>query len=575
MKRLLVLIAAFLAAFSLGAAPVSEQRARKVASDFFAGADDWERLPDAPEGCYVFNRKSGGFVIVSADDCALPVLGYSHSGRFTLKGAPDNLRAWTDATAKVIRAEAAKGRVPGSALKAVWEAPALLSRAGVAERLINTATWGQNAPFNYYTPTVDGAKSIAGCVAVAMAIIMRHYRWPAAGNGVLPNYTYTSEKGTRITQSGHALGHSYDWDDMPLNHVGEDNRSVAQLIYDCGIAVESAYNEDGTSAYANDAPAKMALHFSYSMSAILEQRSYFSTSAWMARLKAEIDADRPVLYSAFSEAKFGHAFVVDGYDAAFNLHVNWGWQGSCNGYFALDCFYPYEGSVPSKEKEHGYYYRHGAVFDLVPDKTGTSRPRALLCMRSSGDMQGLRLVSGNIAKGSTFRLEFGLCTNRGLYDYSGGALRVGLLDRNGNLKGFVGNAESVPLLEPNYGAKIRDYIATLSTEPVLGDVLRVFYLDGSDWVLMPYGLDDGTVGYLNAGPDICFIQKEAAYYAGQKLQPSLILGNKAALSVRWSLDGVTFEEATPPLTSGTHRLKAVLTYEDGSSETILQEITVP
>ena len=133
----------------------------------------------------------------------------------------------------------------------------------------------------------------------------------------------------------------------------------------------------------------------------------------------------------------------------------------------------------------------------------------------------------------------------------------------------------MPLLEPNYGAKIRDYIATLSTEPVLGDVLRVFYLDGSDWVLMPYGLDDGTVGYLNAGPDICFIQKEAAYYAGQKLQPSLILGNKAALSVRWSLDGVTFEEATPPLTSGTHRLKAVLTYEDGSSETILQEITVP
>ena len=408
MKRLILFLSALAAAFSLAAAPVSEQRARKVAADFFAGADDWVRLPDAPAGCYVFNRRSGGFVIVSADDCTLPVLAYSHSGRFTLKDAPDNLRAWAESTSRVIRESAAKGRISDSRLQAVWDRPAVLSRAGEGTaRLINTATWDQHAPFNEYTPVVDGEKSLTGCVALAMAIIMRHYRWPEKGSDVLPGYEFVSEKGTRIYQNGHALGHSYNWADMPLNHVPADNRSVARLVYDCAIAIESAFNASGTSAYANDAPAKMAQYFGYSMSALVEQRSYYTTSSWMARIKAEIDAGRPVLYSAFSEATYGHAFVVDGYDEMSCLHVNWGWKGSCNGYFSIDCFFPYAGDA-SREAEYGYYFRHAAAFDLIPDKSGSSRPKDMLCMRRSGDMQGLRLVSGTIAKDSPFRLEFGL-----------------------------------------------------------------------------------------------------------------------------------------------------------------------
>lgn len=572
MKRAISLLILLAAAFTLDAAPVSEQRARKVASDFFAGADDWERLADAPEGCYVFNRKSGGFILVSADDCALPVLGYSYSGRFELKDAPDNLRAWTDATAKAIRQTTVLRRTPDSRILAVWDHPALLSRAG-AGKLINTATWAQTAPFNEYAPTVDGAKSIAGCVGLAMAIIMRHYRWPAKGNGVLPAYKYKTDKGNIRTQEGHALGHAYNWDDMPLNHVPVDNRSVSQLVYDCAVAVASSFNEKGTSAVASDAPAKMALHFSYSMSALMEQRSYYSTAEWVSRLKKEIDADHPILYSGFSEAEFGHAFVVDGYDESSRFHVNWGWGGSDNGYFTIDCFFPYVGN-PEKEAEFGYYYRHAAAFDLVPDKNGSSRPKTMLCLRRTNDMQGMRVTSGTVKKGSPFILEFGLCTNRGIYDYSGGALRVGLVGRDGVLKGFVGDEESVPVLEPNYGVNIRNYSAVLNSEPVLGDVLRVFYRVGTEWVMMPYGLDDGTVGYISAGPDIRFIQTETVYYQGEQLKPSLLFGNKAYTSLKWYLDGVQCGDATPPLEVGKHTLKAVLTYADGSRETIIQEIEV-
>jgi len=573
MKRLLLLLSAFAAAIVLHAAPVSEQRVREVVLAFMPGNADWEHLSEAPEGLHIFNRKGGGFIIISADDCALPVLAYSYGGRFTLRDAPDNLRAWADATSRVIRQVVSAGKNPDSRLLAVWDAPSVLSRAGAGTHLINTATWGQGSPFNYYAPTVDGEKSIAGCVAVSMAIIMRHYGWPKAGSGILPAYTYMTAKGNTRTQSGHALGDNYKWSDMPLNHVPEDNRSVAKLVYDCGVAVQSSFNAGGTSAFPSDAPGMMAAYFSYSLAGLMEQRAYYSTAAWFDRLKAEIDADHPVLYSAYSSNN-GHAFVVDGYDDSSRLHVNWGWKGECNGYFSVDCFFPYSGD-PSKEAEYGYYYQHAAAFDLVPDKNGSSRPRTLLCLRRSGDYEGMRLSSGSIGKGTPFTLDFGLCTNRGLTDYQDGALRIGLVDRTGALREFVGDPLGIMTLEPNYGTIVQDYTCRITLEPALGDVLRVFYRVGQDWLPMSYSLDDGTVGFLSAGPDVYFISEEGQYIEGQRWQPEVVYGQRPYLKLQWYLDGVPFEQETPALSSGRHTVKAVLTYADGSKETIVRELEVP
>lgn len=572
MKRCLMLFSALAAALVLDAAPVSEQRAREVAHAFMPGGGEWNRLADAPAGLHIFNRKDGGFIIVSADDCALPVLAYSHSGCFTLKDAPENLRAWVDATSRVIRKAEALGWQPDSRALARWDSPSLLSRAGDGSRLINTATWAQVSPFNYYAPTVDGEKSVTGCVAVAMAIIMRHYCWPEAGSGLLPSYSYQTDKGNTRTQSGHSLGAAYDWNDMPLNHVPEDNRSVAQLIYDCGIAVQSSFNKDATGAYPDDAPKAMAEYFSYSQAALLEQRSYYSTAAWLARVKAEIDADRPVLYSA-AAAIGAHAFVVDGYDDASCLHVNWGWKGKCNGYYSIDCFFPqvYE---ETSEAEFGLYYKHAAVFDLVPDKTGDSRPKTLLRFSRFGDLAGMRITSGEIAKGSPFSIEFGLCTNRGRSDYVNGAICVGLEDKNGQLREFVGEKAEVDCLEPNMGLQYKEYPCRITLEPALGDVLRVFYRVGQEWLPMS-GPQDGTmVDFLSAGPDFYFIAEESQYFAGQQLTPALVYGRKSYQKVQWYLDGVPFEQETPALTSGRHTLKAVITYDAGLKETITKELEV-
>lgn len=572
MKRLLMLFSAFALTLVLDAAPVSERRAREVALAFMPGGGEWVTLDDAPEGLHIFNRKGGGFMIVAADDCALPVLAYSHSGSFTLKDAPDNLSAWVDATSRVILKAAALGRQPDSRTLAIWDSPAVLSRSSAGSHLINTATWGQTSPFNYYAPTVDGEKSISGCLSVAMAIIMRHYCWPEAGSGVLPPYSYKTDKGNTRTQSGHALGDPYIWSDMPINHVPEDNRSVAKLIYDCGVAVKSSFNKGATGAFPDDAPGAMAEYFSYSQAALLEQRSYYSTSAWLNRIKAEIDLDRPVLYSA-SASLGAHAFIVDGYDESSCLHVNWGWKGSGNGYFAIDCFFP-KVSDETTEAEYGFYYKHAAVFDLLPDKTGDSRPRTLLRLSRHGDLPGMRLTAGEIAKGASFTIEFGLCTNRGVTDYVNGAICVGLEDRNGVFREFVGQKAEVDCLEPNMGLQYKEYPCRITLEPDLGDVLRVYYRVGQEWLPMSCPKDGDMVDFLSAGPDFYFIAGETQYFAGQQLTPALVYGRKSYQKVQWYLDGAAFQQSSPALTQGRHTLKAVISYADGSKETIVKELEV-
>ncbi|MBO4446920.1 MAG: C10 family peptidase [Bacteroidales bacterium] len=569
MKKLSAIFCLLLSGILAFASPVSREEARRVASAFFA---DGSRLSDcsaAPDGIYVFNRAGGGFVIVSSDDSAIPVLAYSFDGSFTLAGAPDNLGAWAENTSRVLRHQAGKLRRQSSGLQALWDNPVSV-RSKSGEVLIETATWNQKAPFNYYSPDVDGQKSIAGCVPVAMAIIMRHFSWPASGVGSLPSYTYKTDKGNSRTQPGHSLGHSYDWDNMPLHHVPEDNRAVAQLIYDCGIMVQAYYNPKGTSAYTGDAPNAMVAHMSYSKAALMQNRSYFSTSVWFSKVKASLDGGIPLLYSATSSGDYGHAFVVDGYDEDYRLHVNWGWGGECNGWFALDCFFPY--TDISKEEEYGYYYSHGAVFWLVPDKDASSDYTPYLCLRRHGDRKGILVDRGRVAAGENFELSFGLCTNSGLSNYTG-AVAVALEDANSNFIQLIGEEVAVEDLEPGYGGIITEYEGELPATVGLGCRIRPYYKAGADWVPMFGNSDEAVVSSLPAGPDVYFIETDYAYFSGEKLQLKLCNGSTAYSSVKWYFDGTECPGAvTAPLEKGQHCIKAVITFPDGMVETICQDL---
>lgn len=89
------------------------------------------------------------------------------------------------------------------------------SGPGTPVKVLETALWDQSDPYNRLCPEVNGALSLTGCTATALAIVMRYHKWPVRGTGTLPGYT-TVSYGAWVDEV--KLGHAYDWDNMPLRY---------------------------------------------------------------------------------------------------------------------------------------------------------------------------------------------------------------------------------------------------------------------------------------------------------------------------------------------------------------------
>ena len=270
---------------------------------------------------YVVNRGDGmGFYILSADDCAPAVLGYSDNGDFEYHSIPPQMKWWLSQYSKSI-------------LNAILEGTALPEPQTVVNAVspLLTCTWGQDAPYNALC-TDMGYLSVTGCVATAMAQIMYFHKYPAKGYGVC---SYEC-KGTTITSR--LVDHEYQWslmqDDYTKTATGDAADAVALLMRDCGVSVNMEYTaqESGTSAFYV-APALYG-NFAYDKGVQIVQRLFYSDEQWETMIMDELSAGRPILYTGQSNSG-GHAFVMDGVDADGYYHINWGWRGSYNGYFLV------------------------------------------------------------------------------------------------------------------------------------------------------------------------------------------------------------------------------------------------
>ena len=315
---------------------------------------------------YLFERDGGGFVVVAADDVSLPVIGYSTTGRLSKGELPCNLRYMLDWHASMIDYARKKGLPASSATKAQWQS--IKGNEG-EEVLLETAQWDQTGlPWNALVPQLDGKDCHAGCVATAMAIVLRYHQWPEKGTGTLPDY-YWSSGGKEI--KGHALGHKYDWSQMPLvyepgQYTEEQGHQIAQLLYDLAIMSEMDFNPAGSGA-AEDAVLGLATYFGYDKQMRLVEWDYYSKDVWEEMIKAEIDANRPVYYMGATEEE-GHAFVVDGYKGPY-FSINLGWSGYYNGYYLL------RPSVLLDPNEVLMFNSwQGMVTHLYPDKGGEVYP---------------------------------------------------------------------------------------------------------------------------------------------------------------------------------------------------------
>ena len=293
---------------------------------------------------YVFNNDAGGFVIIAGDDAVTPVLGYTSTGSFDAENLPDGLKDLLKSYERQI-----------AALGDNYVANQTATRAGfTGENLLNTAKWNQGNPFNKYTPH----NYVTGCVATAGAIVMKHHGYPAKGTGS-HSYTWNEQDLTANFE------HDYDWASMPDKYTSGNDEAfngVARLMSDLGVAVEMQYAKGGSGATMEALVTALKKYFGYSKYARLLAIADLGAEVWNDRLRAEIDADRPILYSAVNSNEGGHSFVIDGYkDESFS--VNWGWGGYCDGFYRIGALNPETGGKPLGDQ---YNLSQSAVFSLQP-----------------------------------------------------------------------------------------------------------------------------------------------------------------------------------------------------------------
>lgn len=362
---------------------------------------------------YVFNNDAGGFVIIAGDDAVTPVLGYTSTGSFDAENLPDGLKDLLKSYERQIAALGDNYVANQTATRAAF----------TGEKLLKTAEWNQYAPFNKYTPN----NYVTGCVATAGAIVMKHHGYPAKGTG---SHSYTWN-GKTLTAN---FEHDYDWASMPAKYDGTNDAAfdgVARLMADLGVAVEMQYSKSGSGAYIGNMISALQKYFGYSKLTHLAYIYDMEAEAWNAKLRGEIDANRPILYSASDASAGGHSFIIDGYkDESFS--VNWGWGGYCNGFYQIGALNPESEGRPTGDK---YNMGQTAVIGLQPSD-GTEKISTMGFLKVSGQLQALNMNVTDVKKGQRGAIFSAPIGNTGDRSFTGEVV-VALMNAKGEMREIV------------------------------------------------------------------------------------------------------------------------------------------
>ena len=358
MKKTVLTIIFAACGLMAAASPVSLPTARQVAETFWRNnlpavstADELKATLVEGTGftqLYIFDIDNGkGFVIVSADDCAYPVLGYSMKNPAGELGA--NIRFWLNQYEQEIAFLVAHETPQNdyiasqwrSLLDGSWQPP----KTTLSVSPMLTTQWNQSPYYNDLCPT----GTPAGCTAIAVAQVMRYWSHPAIGIG---SHSYSC--GSYGIQSANFGNTTYDWTNMPNRLTSSSSstqvNAVATLCYHVGVSMNMEYEPSGSGAPllggSNSYCAKNALvnYFGYRSTLQGVYKSNYTDAAWVQLLKDELDASRPIPYAGFDPTA-GHAFVFHGYNSSSQFYINWGWGGSYDGYFSMGALNPAGGGT--------------------------------------------------------------------------------------------------------------------------------------------------------------------------------------------------------------------------------------
>lgn len=511
---------------------------------------------------YAFNLEQG-YVIVSGDDEMTELVGYAENGFFDAENVPPQMQLWLDGYAEYVAAvQSGKAKARKILLS---DSPSV-----VVEPLVTTK-WNQDAPFNNFAPeyTDDNnntQRCATGCAATAMAQIMKFHNWPEQGVG---HYSYEHQSFGTI--SSNFSEHVYGWTNMidrynngEYSNVQAD--AVALLMKDCGVSLNMNYGPvSGASIYSYTPAFKN--YFRYSSRTV--NRSGCETAEFTKIITDELQEGRPIIYCGTGEDG-GHAFVVDGYDTNYFLHVNWGWGGYSDGYFDMNYMDPTglgigggsgafkwnQGIVlarPLKDGVEPYEFIQQLCFVLFNDVQGGIFCKQEMPANKGDDVTILLRNTANLS-GESF---FG-SLNVGVFDDSGALVTMGneerLENNNGELLEFQsGRLYSVDLPMTLNTAGIADgnYIVRAMSK-ANGNVWRKFA--STDCLNMTVA--DGKVSLVSPTPNISLTgigSYNGNVYKGNPFSVNITIHNGSSIPADGSILFKVTDSETGDALSGSLR----------------------
>ncbi len=472
---------------------------------------------DASPTFYIFSRPGEGFLIAGGDDVAAPVLGYSTTGTFSTTDMPENLRWWLSEYSAAIAA-ASKASTETTSFPLNAQRP---ERAPIAP--IVKTKWNQNEPYNLLCPTMDNKLTYTGCVATAMAQVMKAHNWPAVGTG-----EHSYNWGVRTLSMNFAQT-PFDWNNMLDSYSSSayevQKQAVATLMSACGISVDMNYGLTGSGAYSKDVAPALRKYFKYSVKTTYIPRDYFTLYAWEDYIYGSLKNGAPVYYSG-QNTQVGHAFVCDGYDADGYFHFNWGWGGVSDGYFLLMGLDPRSQGIGGSTA--GYNLIQGCILNAIPaqpDELGMIVMASIGVGYTISETNTLDVAGRFTNFGAGRRqLQMGVACVNAAGDTTILKANVRSLNGGGTIKNF-----SVPLPEQKFADGTYTIFPVVNVAVESGTPL---------WQPVNYSSDDPNVAYLTAEngnytinmPDLELVtatdvQTPTPFYKGQPFVVSFTLTN--------------------------------------------------
>ena len=484
-----------LALFAVAAAkPVTQETAMRVAENFLnqKGVSSAKvSLVDVSSAVgisdiYFFNASDNScFVLVAADDVAIPILGYSATnGLGNVYSLPENFMGWVRHYSGEIHAAVEAGLTPCSETTNRWQklinnAPSTKDADLVVGPLIETH-WDQSQPYNnlcpYDSSPYGNMRSATGCVATAMAQVMRYWTWPLRGSGNKSYYCSSiSPAQTLSVDFGSTV---YQWDLMPVEGTlnAKQKKAIATLMYHCGVSVGMSYGWDGSGVSPTNIPTAMKTYFCYTNSLKNNDKSSYTDANWLTMIKAELDARRPIVYGGTAQdGSDGHSFVCDGYASNDYLHFNWGWSGDSDGLYAVNSLTPGTVGIGGGSSYNFSYYQHA----------------------TTGIRPALETFNTFTLANTTFAMDSQITGTCKIRNYSMGKycgyLGVGAFNAEGNLVAVMAKTDSIAV---NANASYTININYKATWPLYGgsfNARAIASIDGVNWVPIDYGYNSTPI----------------------------------------------------------------------------------